>query len=231
MKLPKTGVKVVKNTGMLKANAPDKKTSRVPYSTPMALLSEAKSKPPKEMLHIRMEKTKPVGSGLPCSTPSMVGTHMKTKEYIEPSKKELTSPTSKTLRSLTIRAKPFAPNVAVRRSSPSASSPPAPPDPPSVPWFSLHLHTRGMATIVKKIAAWKGPISPLASAQTCAKIPAAIAARPLPKEPQEKLSASHSSGNPRALCSDTIQDSKAENNKEVLTPPATLDNSSTGKLL
>mmetsp|Transcript_32505 Transcript_32505/g.72294 ORF Transcript_32505/g.72294 Transcript_32505/m.72294 type:complete len:247 (-) Transcript_32505:468-1208(-) len=225
MKLPRTAGKELKNTGTVSAAAPSRKITRVPYSTPITLLSVANNKPPREMLHIRLAKTSPVGSGLPWRTPNRVGTHMKTNEYIDPSKEEFTKPTSNTLRSLRITRKPFAPKLAVILSSPSASSPPS--ALPSVPWFSRHLQTSGKASTVKKMAAWKGPISPLASAQSCANIPAAIADKPLPNDAQLNVSASQSSGKPNARCSDTIHDSKAEKSKEVLTPPATRDNKST----
>merc|ERR1719440_1928290 len=61
------------------------------------------------MQHMKLEKTNPFGKGLPLSTPSIVGTHMKTKEYMEPSKNEFTKPTSKTFLSENIAFIPAAP--------------------------------------------------------------------------------------------------------------------------
>merc|ERR1719330_1824735 len=87
--------------------------------------------------------------------------------------------------------------------------------------------TKTSARAVKAMAAWKGPISPRASAQTCAR----MAERPLMKDDLLKVSASHASGKPLLRCSETIQDSKPVNRMQVVMPPRSRESQRMGKLL
>ena len=60
------------------------------------------------------------------------------------------------------------------------------------------------------------------SAANCATMPATMAHSEFPKYISEKLSDSSDVSKPRALCSQTSHDSKAEKRSEVAMPPVTL---------
>merc|ERR1711935_1096744 len=81
----------LRKTGMERAAAPIKNAmTPTPSGENLRSRSEGEnSNPPSEMQHIKLAKTSPVGGNSP-RTEINVGTHMNTKEYMEPSKMELT---------------------------------------------------------------------------------------------------------------------------------------------
>merc|ERR1712216_238760 len=81
------------NTGMATETAARKNTPIARFSTATSF-ARSKRRPPMVMQHMKQENTRPVGRGS-FVEPRRVGTHMKTKVYMDPSNKLVLAATSK----------------------------------------------------------------------------------------------------------------------------------------
>mmetsp|Transcript_493 Transcript_493/g.1538 ORF Transcript_493/g.1538 Transcript_493/m.1538 type:complete len:268 (+) Transcript_493:210-1013(+) len=218
-KAERMGTTPLQNTGTSSAHAPTTKhpTPRYSAGATLSSIDGEKRMPPSEMHVIMLANTRPVGSLPPCSAPSIVGTHMKTNEYMEPSNSALTEPRRTAFLSVLNRF-----HAAALLSASLLSW---------APKFSGQNMTKTRASAVRAMAAWKGPISPRWSAQTCARIPATMAERPLMKDALLNVSATQASGKPRFRCSATIHDSKPVNKMQVVMPPRKRETHRIAKLL
>mmetsp|Transcript_10245 Transcript_10245/g.24423 ORF Transcript_10245/g.24423 Transcript_10245/m.24423 type:complete len:219 (-) Transcript_10245:46-702(-) len=163
------------------------------------------------------ENTKPSGRFPLGTTARRAGTQMNTKVYIAPSNKAVLAPSN------TIRG-------SARRLLITVTGGPLPSGPSWSPKFSSHCTIKSRAATVRPIAAWKGPMSPRASAETCATNPATIATTPFPADIHPNVSASKASSNCRRRWADTIQLSKALHSRLFEMPPSTRPTINSGTL-
>merc|ERR1719171_2531025 len=182
-------------------------------NTPRRFSTVDASVPPSVSDSMRHENSRPVGIMPPFSEMS-AGTHMKTNEYMPPSKKAWLRPSS-IMPGLTLMAR----DAVVMLSLISCVTLLLASSELDSPVFSGQNHTSTSTTIVSAMASWNGPMSPLMSAETCATRPARMAVIPKPAELIANVLSSSSSGKPRLRCSVTIQLSKAVKSSEVEMPP------------